>query len=238
MSWLFQSNSSDDLPPPPDIDVKGIQDAKVQKLMVLLEEFERENMTLSCRVKELEEMEVVNKGLNETIEELVTEYSTLAASSELRREHDATIAADLRGENDLLRERLTALEHSVSAMADRAVEESGSGRDSRGKGTNDSALKLELREARSQIVNLQFDNRKLNNGLRELKARYDALLESVDELQEGSAETEAEVKADKGINGTTATSGVVEGDEDDEEDQVWHVVSGEEDDDQLEPSEE
>ena len=96
----------------------------MQKLMVLLEEVERENMVLSAEVRELRPLKVEAEELNTTIEELVGEYSRLAAEGELTRSATATMAADLRHENVVLRNRLQALEHSVSEMAERAVESS------------------------------------------------------------------------------------------------------------------
>jgi hypothetical protein len=98
------------------------------------------------------EMEAKEKGRIETIDNLVSEYSQLAADAELNQTKTLKRNAEILLENETLSTKIHALEHSISELADRSVSQ---------KQTDSSAsfssINLELREARTKVVNLQFD---------------------------------------------------------------------------------
>lgn len=103
----------------------------------------------------------------ETIDNLVQEYSQLASEFEASQQRSESRIAELAQENEVLAMKLHALELSLSELADReAVKASG--------GDVDAQMALQLKEARSRIVNLQFDLRQRT--------------EEVDRLRQGRSE--------------------------------------------------
>lgn len=62
-----------------------------------------------------------DKQKSDTIENLVQEYSTLAAEAELMQTQANKRSAELKKENEVLVTKIQALEHSISELADRTV---------------------------------------------------------------------------------------------------------------------
>ena len=107
---------------------------------------------------------------SETIENLVQEYSQLAAEFEASHQKSETRIAELSKENEVLVMKMHALELSLSELADREqVKASG--------GDVDAQMALQLKEARSRIVTLQYD-------LRQKSEELDRVRQG---LQEGTA---------------------------------------------------
>ncbi len=61
------------------------------------------------------------KDRNETIENLVAEYSKLAAETELYQQQADKRVAEVMRENEILVTKMHALEHSITELADRSV---------------------------------------------------------------------------------------------------------------------
>ena len=114
-------------------------------------------MKLNAEVSELKAKEEENVNLEATVEELVREYSHLAAQNHR--------SEDLASENELLRDKVLALEHSVNQLAESALLKV----DDEEKGTTGSSdaksLRLEVKQLRAELVNLQFDNRSMSKAL-------------------------------------------------------------------------
>jgi len=140
------------------------------KLTMLLEELERENLKIAADAKEAIKLREQNIESEKTIEELVNEYSKLASQFEIQRLTDETIQKDLREENEILRDRLQALEHSMMVITDR-YEDNTKETDANTKveQTTANANRQELHDTRTQLLSLQFDNKKLARELTEAK---------------------------------------------------------------------
>lgn len=124
------------------------------------------------------EMEMKEKQKNETIDNLVKEYSTLAAETEVRHEKDESEIAAVRLENEILATKLHALEHSIAEFADRAVNsgESTGGGGGGGAGANIGQLSQELKEAKTKEINLRFDLKEKSDEIVRLQATLSSAL--------------------------------------------------------------
>jgi len=141
------------------------------------EETALRHSTLRTAFSELKvqaESDAKQKG--ETIENLVAEYSNLAAESELRQERSDRRVFEVIRENEVLVTKMHALEHSISELADRSVDThlKGSASPLKGSGSSGSlsgpTAEADLREARSKVVNLQFDLKERDEELTKLRA--------------------------------------------------------------------
>jgi len=91
---------------------------KIERLAIIEPKYEQLNQDFRDSMRRLENSE---RQKNETIENLVTEYSNLAADSELRQIQDSKRIAEVTKENEILTTKLYALEHSITEIADRTV---------------------------------------------------------------------------------------------------------------------
>ena len=109
----------------------------------------------------------------EEIDNLVQEYSKLAADSEKQKSTDSLRIRELELENEVMRTRLQALEHSITELADRSTSSSipssssfssspssSRSRDHSQSG-NQSGNQLisenELKQLKTKILNLEYD---------------------------------------------------------------------------------
>lgn len=142
-----------------------------------------------------------DKQKNETIENLVAEYSKLAAESELYQQQCDKRVAEVMKENEILVTKMHALEHSITELADRSVSTtppvgysaaSSAATPTPSKNNSRSDLVTgspaaahsfnsdagELRETRSKLVNLQFDMKEKENEIQRLKSVLSGLVEA------------------------------------------------------------
>jgi IgA-specific serine endopeptidase len=136
------------------------------------------------------EADARDKQKGETIDNLVAEYSKLAAETELYQQQADQRVAEVLKENEILVTKMHALEHCITELADRTVSPSplqfssassiattGIATSSRLSSRGDlqsaptgGAADLELKETRSKNVNLQFDVREKEAEIARLKA--------------------------------------------------------------------
>jgi predicted nucleic acid-binding Zn-ribbon protein len=162
---------------------------------VLFSRFEK----LSVKYMELEtdhnelrsQYDILSKKTSEEIENLVSEYSKLAADGELRQVSDMQRIRDLSTDNEALKTKIESLEHIINDFADRALtNDSSTGRSGAdiSVGSSPSHAASELKELKVKLVNTQFD----------LKQRDDSILalrEQVEELMASNASSSAVASA-------------------------------------------
>ena len=107
--------------------------------------------------------EISDAQKTETIENLVSEYSKLAAEAEARQTKDSALIAELRSNNEVLTMKMHALEHSITELADRASSNS--------RVSGDASH--ELKELRARVVNLQYDVKEKDAALDKMKNELD-----------------------------------------------------------------
>jgi DNA repair exonuclease SbcCD ATPase subunit len=135
-----------------------------------MQRFESMKSDLSGLKKDISFKEVQSK---ETIENLVSEYSQLAAETELMTQQSEKRVAEVLLENEELATKMQSLEHAITDLADRSSSAinkssaSSSGSSSSGGGED---VSTELREVRAKLVNLQFDLKERNDEITKLKA--------------------------------------------------------------------
>eukprot|EP01039_Chlorochromonas_danica_P008825 gene8825-9728_t len=115
------------------------------------------------------DFEVRDKERNETVENLVAEYSKLAAETELMQQKSHHRIAEVTKENEILVTRLEALEHSISELADRAASSQQSTNTVNTSDADLAVLQKELKEAKNKIVTLQFDLKEREDELKAFK---------------------------------------------------------------------
>ena len=112
------------------------------------------------------------KSKTETVDNLVAEYSQLAAEYELTSTRDQSTINELKRANERLNTRQKALEHSITDLADRATVQGGSG--------GDDQQAQELRKARATVLALQFDVKEKDDALASIKAELEAAKHSAE----------------------------------------------------------
>ena len=116
-----------------------------------------------------------DKERADTIENLVAEYSKLAADSadvkqglDNQRVSDSQRLIEVLKENEILVTKMHALEHNITEFADRATMETH-------PSTNSDSSMEELKEIRNRVVNLQFDIKDKDKTITTLNAQLVAL---------------------------------------------------------------
>jgi len=122
-----------------------------------------------------EELIEKDKGRTDTIENLVAEYSKLAADSadvkqnlDSQRVSDSQRLMEVLKENEVLVTKMHALEHNITEFADRATMETH-------PSTNSDSSMEELKEVRNKVVNLQFDIKEKDKTIATLNTQLVAL---------------------------------------------------------------
>lgn len=132
--------------------VRDINESKIIKMKFndLTENYEN----LKSDYDELLEKD---KLRSDTIENLVSEYSKLAADSadvkqnlDNQRVSDSQRLMEVLKENEVLVTKMHALEHNITEFADRAIMESQ-------PLSHDTSMDEKLKEVKNRVVNLQFD---------------------------------------------------------------------------------
>lgn len=145
------------------------------------------------------ELDRKEKQKAETIENLVQEYSRLAAEAELSQTICNKRIAEVFQENEVLTTKMHALEHSITELADRsanAASPSSSATsfgvpttaaatatpvvamasavegDGHAPGNHLATLETELKESKAKMVNLQFDMKMKDDEINKLKAMF------------------------------------------------------------------
>ena len=133
--------------------------------------------------------EVRDKSKSETIDNLVAEYSLLAAEADLINSQSAKRVNEVLQENEVLVTKMHALEHSITELADRTASSSlpafqtAQGTISLSSASTDSSstshstvtahsnnsLLLDLKEARSKLVSAQMDLKEKESEIAKLK---------------------------------------------------------------------
>lgn len=133
--------------------------------------------------------EVREKSKSETIDNLVAEYSLLAAEADLINSQSAKRVNEVLQENEVLVTKMHALEHSITELADRTASSSlpafqaAQGTISLSSASTDSSstshstvtahsnnsLLLDLKEARSKLVSAQMDLKEKESEIAKLK---------------------------------------------------------------------
>jgi len=139
--------------------VRDINESKIIKMK--FNELTDKYDNLKCDYDELIEKD---KSRADTIENLVAEYSKLAADSadvkqslDNQRVSDSQRLMEVMKENEVLVTKMHALECNISEFADRAIMETHP------NSSNDRTLDEKLKEVKNKVVNLQFDLKEKDN---------------------------------------------------------------------------
>lgn len=119
------------------------------------------------------------KQKTEEIENLVLEYSKLAADCELRHDSDVKKLQEIYNENETLTTKIAALEHSIEEFADRAAANSFHGKVSSDGGSpisSHSQGNAEIKELRAKLINVQFDLKEREDTISSLRAQIQELI--------------------------------------------------------------
>jgi hypothetical protein len=135
---------------------------------------------------------LITKGENdskksEEIDNLVQEYSKLAADSEKQKSTDSLRIREMELENEVLRTRVQALEHSITELADRSTGDPcqnfnslssappSPSRERSGSSQVTPATQLisetELKQLRTKLVNLEYDLTEKNETISQLEQK-------------------------------------------------------------------
>lgn len=204
--------------------LKPVNDSKAleKKLFLIERKYEAcKNDLIALR----RDMELREKAKSETIDNLVLEYSKLAAESEQRQMQDAQIIKALEKKKYLYETKIAAMEHSLTEFADRAsvatTSKDSSDGSTHGASASDSksqtkidalsglleaskqansALSKKLKEKEDEIIKLTADN--CNDGstvAAKLKSLLDSKEQDLKYAQEQNAELERELQKSKDI---------------------------------------
>jgi len=147
--------------------VRDINESKIIKMK--FNELNDKYENLKCDYDELIEKD---KSRADTIENLVAEYSKLAADSadvkqslDNQRVSDSQRLMEVMKENEVLVTKMHALECNISEFADRAIMETHP------NSSNDRTLDEKLKEVKNKVVNLQFDLKEKDNMIASLNTQ-------------------------------------------------------------------
>ena len=129
---------------------------------------------------------------NDSIDSLAMEYSQLACECDTAHARDSKRIEEVMRENEVLATKIGHFEHNIVEMADRAAADAPGA-----QGSGSSKMMQELREARSKIVNLQFDLKEKEQALQAVGGAHSpSKARRVDEDATGAAAALAKAVAD------------------------------------------
>lgn len=145
---------------------RELNDAKAQST---------KQVELGVKYKELqEELIKAKNGLlelesqkNETVDNLVAEYSKLAAEFEQKRESDAKRIFQLERLQEMYTTKIDALEHSISEFADRDLSSRESPRSGNSSPVRPQQVQ-EIKDLRAKVLHLEYDLKEKEAKIREL----------------------------------------------------------------------
>lgn len=138
-----------------------------------------------------------DKSRSDTIENLVSEYSKLAADSadvkqdlDNQRVSDSQRLIEVLKENEILVTKMHALEHNITEFADRAIMESQ-------PLSHDTSMDEKLKEVKNRVVNLQFDLKEKDSIIENLNNQIITLQKSTTTHSNNAVNCELEKKIEQ-----------------------------------------